>query len=59
MKEILIKYTTEIPIEYFDKFCKQRAVGKKDAITYLRESAIKAGEKEIDRVLMSLDTFNK
>ena len=59
MKDILIEYTAQIPVEYFDKFCKKTALGKKDSVICLKEAAITAGENEIDRILMSLDTYNK
>ena len=59
MKKILIDYTMEIPIEYFDKFCKKAAIGKRHAADIIKDSFITAGDNEINRLFTSLDTYNK
>tara|TARA_Y100001937_G_C7104054_1_gene323988 strand:+ start:347 stop:520 length:174 start_codon:yes stop_codon:yes gene_type:complete len=48
MKQIIIKYTAEVPIENFDKFCKRAGIGKKYAVELIKENAIKAAEQEIN-----------
>ena len=59
MKSILIDYTIEVPLEYFDKFCKKAAIGKRHAADIIKDSFITAGDNEINRLFTSLETYNK
>ena len=47
----MIKYTTEIPNDVFDKFCKDNLIGKKTAVEILREKAISSAEDGLDNWL--------
>tara|TARA_Y100001970_G_scaffold64496_1_gene82524 strand:+ start:3143 stop:3316 length:174 start_codon:yes stop_codon:yes gene_type:complete len=51
MKKIVINYTAEIPIDIFDRFCKKAGLGKKDAVMYIRDTAIKASDNEINYIV--------
>ena len=59
MKNILINYTVEIPVEFFDKFCKKASIGKKHAAAIIKDSFITAGDNEINSLFTSLETYNK
>ena len=50
-KKIMIKYTTEIPGDYFKKFCEKNMVTSAWATAHFRDKAIEAAESEIDRLL--------
>jgi len=48
MKRIMIKYTTEIPNDVFDRFCKDNLIGKNTAVEILRKRAISSAEDGLD-----------
>ena len=50
-KKIMIKYTTEIPGDYFKKYCEKNMVTTAWAVDHIRAKAIDAAESEIDRLL--------
>ena len=51
MKRIMIKYTTEIPNDILDKYCRTHRISISEAVTTLRESGIGACENEINNLL--------
>ena len=47
----MIKYTTEIPNDVLDKYCRTHMISISEAVTTLRESGIGACENEINNLL--------
>ena len=50
-KAIKINYKTQIPDEYFDKYCMKYRLGRNEAVNQLKEAAIQAAENEINNLL--------
>lgn len=51
MKKIMIKYTTQIPEDLFDKWCSKYQIGRKEGTKWIKSSAIEAAEKEINTIV--------
>ena len=58
-KKLKISYTTQIPDEFFDKYCMKHRISRSIAIAQLKSAAIKAADDEINTLLTEVNDVHE
>ena len=58
-KTIRLEYRTQIPDEFFDKYCMKHRISRNVAIAQLKSAAAKAADDEINTLLMEVQDVHE
>ena len=58
-KTIRLEYRTQIPDEFFDKYCMKHRISRNVAIAQLKEAAANAADIEINNQLTEVQNVHK
>ena len=58
-KTIRLEYRTQIPDEFFDKYCMKHRISRSIAIAQLKSAAIKAADNEINTLLTEVNDVHE
>ena len=58
-KTLRVEYRTQIPDEFFDKYCMKHRISRNVAIAQLKSAAAKAADDEINNQLMEVQDVHK
>tara|TARA_R100000234_G_scaffold36847_1_gene21847 strand:+ start:16055 stop:16288 length:234 start_codon:yes stop_codon:yes gene_type:complete len=58
-KSIKVSFKTEIPDEFFDRYCIKHRINRNLAVAQLKSAAIKAADDEINTLLMEVQDVHK
>ena len=58
-KTLRLEYRTQIPDEFFDKYCMKQRVSRNVAIQQLKSAAAKAADDEINTLLMEVQNVHE
>ena len=58
-KTLRLEYRTQIPDEFFDKYCMKHRISRNIAIAQLKSAAAKAADNEINTLLMEVQDVHE
>ncbi len=58
-KAIRINYSTQVPDEFFDKYCMKHRISRNVAVAQIKSAAIKALDNEINTLLTEVNDVHE